>query len=65
VGELLRRFTRADPSRPASGEHFGLGLALTSRVLAAMRPAMEITTSVGGEFTVSVRLRQAGVERSE
>jgi signal transduction histidine kinase len=59
VGELMRRFTRADPARPASGEHFGLGLALTSRVLAAMHTGMEITTEVGGEFAVSFRLRRA------
>jgi two-component system sensor histidine kinase QseC len=51
VGELLRRFTRADPSR-RSGEHFGLGLALTSRIAGSLGCGLEITTTDGGEFVL-------------
>ncbi len=53
VGDLLRRFTRADPSRKASAEHFGLGLALTSKIAVALNTGIEVESSIGGEFSVS------------
>jgi two-component system sensor histidine kinase QseC len=57
VAELLRRFTRADPSRKSAGDHFGLGLAITSKIAAALRCRMDIESSVGGEFRVTLCFR--------
>jgi signal transduction histidine kinase len=59
VGELLRRFTRGDASRRASGNHFGLGLAITSRIVSALGGEMEISSSEGGEFELTLSLRVA------
>jgi two-component system, OmpR family, heavy metal sensor histidine kinase CusS len=56
VGELLRRFTRADPSRRASGEHFGLGLALATKIAAVLRCSVDVTSQVGGEFVVTLTM---------
>jgi two-component system, OmpR family, heavy metal sensor histidine kinase CusS len=52
VGELLRRFTRIDASRRGTGEHFGLGLALTSRIADALGCDTEITSAAGGDFVI-------------
>ncbi len=53
VGDLLRRFTRADLSRKATGGHSGLGLALVSKIAAVLRYSMRIESRVGGEFSVT------------
>jgi two-component system, OmpR family, heavy metal sensor histidine kinase CusS len=54
VGDLLRRFTRADLSRKATGGHSGLGLALVSKIAAVLRYSMRIESRVGGEFSVTI-----------
>ncbi|HKW15596.1 MAG TPA: ATP-binding protein [Candidatus Krumholzibacteria bacterium] len=57
VGDLLRRFTRADSSRRASGQHFGLGLALTGRIAASLGFELELASSQGGDFVVVLSAR--------
>ena len=53
VATLLHRFARGDASRRASGEHFGLGLALVAKIAAALRFTMRVESSQGGEFAVT------------
>jgi two-component system, OmpR family, heavy metal sensor histidine kinase CusS len=62
VGDLLRRFTRADTSRAASGRHVGLGLALAHRIATVLGWSLHIDSRVGGEFVVTLsadRIRPA------
>jgi len=58
VDELTRRFTRLDPARHTSGEHFGLGLALVSRIADALDGTLEISSTEGGEFVATLSLRR-------
>ncbi|MAE64497.1 MAG: hypothetical protein CMJ18_09530 [Phycisphaeraceae bacterium] len=49
------RFWRADTSRADTGVHYGLGLSLVERLIAALEGTVECT--VGGEGVFVVRLR--------
>jgi two-component system, OmpR family, heavy metal sensor histidine kinase CusS len=54
VNTLLRRFARGDVSRTATGEHFGLGLALAAKIAAALHGSMDVQSRLGGEFSVTL-----------
>lgn len=62
VGELTRRFTRADSSRTMSGGHFGLGLALVARIAAVLGCEVDLRSSAGGDFEVVLSVPGADAE---
>jgi two-component system, OmpR family, heavy metal sensor histidine kinase CusS len=56
IAELMERFTRADPSRRAAEPHAGLGLALVGKITAILDGSLDIRSSAGGEFAVTLAL---------
>jgi signal transduction histidine kinase len=60
VAGLLRRFTRGDQARTLVGSRCGLGLALVETITKALGHGVEIRTSRGGAFTVSLSMATAG-----
>lgn len=59
VEDLLRPFARGDESRKASGEHFGLGLALVTKIAAVVGASVDIRSRVDGDFEVILSLPAA------
>jgi len=56
VAGLTDRFSRADRSRAATGIHYGLGLAIVSRIASVLHGSLVLQSSVGGEFKATLSL---------
>lgn len=57
------RFWRGDAARSDTGNHCGLGLAITRELVGVLGGRIEVTSSVGGEFCVRVTLPASPGER--
>ena len=56
VGRLFDRFWRGDEARSAAGIHCGLGLPLVERIMAVLGGRVEVRSSAGGRFEITVSL---------
>lgn len=59
VPDLFERFSRGDVSRDQTGLHCGLGLALVAKITSLLGMEVSVETSIGGEFSISLRMPSA------
>ena len=53
---VFDRFWRGDAARTATGNHCGLGLPLARKLAAILGGSVEVRSSVGGEFEITVSI---------
>lgn len=56
VPVLVQRFVQGDPSRSATGTHCGLGLTMVKSIAARLGHDLNVTSSKGGEFRVTLSI---------
>lgn len=61
VQRVFDRFWRGDSSRTQTGRRFGLGLPLTRRIVNRLGAEIEIESSEGGRFQVSIHFGRTNV----
>ncbi|MFH1417435.1 MAG: ATP-binding protein [Planctomycetota bacterium] len=54
--QSFERFWRGDTSRQATGEHCGLGLSLSWKMMALLGGSISVSSAAGGRFAISIVL---------
>ena len=60
AGQVFERFWRGDQARTDQGRHSGLGLSIVQNIMRQIGGAVSVESSVGGWFTISLKIPKHG-----